>query len=69
VRTAPVTIGRNVWIGRGAVLLPGVTIGDHAVVAAGAIVTKDVPAAAVVAGNPARVVRDLGVIDDDWRRM
>lgn len=53
----PVRIGRNVWIGGGAILLPGVTIGDDAIVGAGAVVTRDVPAGATVAGNPARVLR------------
>lgn len=55
---APIRIGNHVWIGMRAVILKGVTIGDGAVVAAGAIVTKDVPAGAVVAGNPARVVKE-----------
>jgi maltose O-acetyltransferase len=50
-------IGRNVWIGGGAVVLAGVTIGDDAVVGAGSVVTRDVPARAVVAGSPARVIR------------
>ncbi len=53
----PTKIGRDVWIGANAVILGGVTIGDGAVVAAGAVVTKDVEAGAVVAGVPARVVR------------
>ena len=55
----PVIIGDNVWIGNRAIILPGVTIGEGAVVGAGSVVTRDVPARTVVAGNPARVVREL----------
>lgn len=54
---APIHIGKNVWIGANATVLPGVVIGDHAVIAAGAVVTKDVPANAVVGGIPAKVIR------------
>lgn len=54
-----VTIGQNVWIGSNATLLPGVTIGDNAVVAAGAVVTKDVPQDAVVAGVPAKFIKAI----------
>ena len=54
---APIHIGKRVWIGSNAAVLPGVTIGDGAVVAAGAVVTKDVPANAVVGGVPAKVIR------------
>ncbi len=57
-RSAPVTIGDRVWIGCRATVLKGVTIGDGAVVAACSVVTGDVPAGALVAGNPARVVRE-----------
>lgn len=53
----PVTIGADVWIGACAILLPGIRIADHAVVGAGAVVTKDVPEGAIVAGNPARVLK------------
>jgi maltose O-acetyltransferase len=55
----PITVGDNVWIGGGAIVLPGVTIGDNSVIGAGAVVTKDVPANVVAVGNPARPVRDL----------
>jgi acetyltransferase-like isoleucine patch superfamily enzyme len=58
--TAPVKICDNVWIGMNAVILKGVTIGQNSVVAAGAVVTKSVPANTVVAGNPAAVVKTLG---------
>lgn len=54
-----VTICDDAWIGAGAILLPNVTVGEQAIVAAGAIVTKDVPPRTVVAGNPARVLRSL----------
>lgn len=56
---APIVIGKNVWIGANATVLPGVTIGDNAVVAAGAVVTKDVPVNAVVGGVPARVIKKI----------
>lgn len=55
----PVVVGDNVWLGGGTILLPGVTIGRNAVVGAGAVVTRDVPANTVVAGNPARVIREI----------
>lgn len=53
----PITIGDGVWIGARAIVLPGVTIGEGAVVAAGAVVTKDIPAWAVVGGNPAKIIK------------
>lgn len=56
---APIIIGKNVWIGAGAIVVPGVTIGDNAVVAAGAVVTKDVQCDTVVMGVPAREVRKI----------
>ena len=59
IETRPVTIGDNVWIGMHAVILKGVEIGENSVVAAGAVVTKNVPANVVVAGNPANIVRQL----------
>jgi maltose O-acetyltransferase len=57
-RIAPVQIGSRVFVGARAIILPGVTIGDDAIVGAGSIVTRDVPAATVVAGNPARHIAD-----------
>lgn len=60
LKCRPVTIGEGAWIGAGACIMPGVTIGDHAVVAGGAVVTKDVPANAIVGGNPAKVIRYIG---------
>jgi maltose O-acetyltransferase len=51
----PVRIGRNVWIGAGAIILPGVSIGDDALIGAGSVVTRDVPPGATAFGNPARV--------------
>ena len=59
MKPSPIVIGRNVWIGANAIVLPGVTVGDNAVVAAASVVTKDVPANTIVVGSPARVVRDL----------
>ncbi|MCU1589884.1 MAG: acetyltransferase [Frankiales bacterium] len=68
VRVAAVQVGDNVWIGRGATILPGVTIGPNAVVAAGAVVTRDVDERTLVAGNPARAVRTFDV-PDGYRRQ
>jgi acetyltransferase-like isoleucine patch superfamily enzyme len=59
ISTNPVVIGDDVWIGANAVILPGVTIGRHCVVAAGAVVTKDVPDNTVVGGVPAKVLKTL----------
>lgn len=56
-QTAPVIIGDNVWIGGGAIILPGVTIGNNVVIGAGSIVTKDIPDDVVACGNPCRVIR------------
>jgi acetyltransferase-like isoleucine patch superfamily enzyme len=66
-RVAPVRLGANVWVGRSATILPGVTVGEHAVIAAGSIVTEDVPPKTLVAGAPARPIRTLD-IPDGWRR-
>lgn len=59
VSTNPVTIEDDVWVGANAVILPGVTIGEHCVVAAGAVVTKDVPPHSLVAGVPAKVIKNI----------
>lgn len=56
--TAPVTIGNNVWIGGGAIILPGVTIGDNVVIGAGSVVTRDLPSNVVAYGNPCRIARE-----------
>jgi acetyltransferase-like isoleucine patch superfamily enzyme len=66
-RVSPITIGRNVWIGRGAFILPGVMIGDHAVVAAASVVTKDVPPRTVVGGSPAHEISTFDA-EDSWVR-
>ena len=62
----PVHIGRNCWIGAGAIILPGVTIGDHTVVGAGNIVTKDLPSSIVAVGNPCHVLRPIGAHDREY---
>lgn len=61
-----VHIGKNVWIGAGAVVLPGITIGDNSVIGAGSIVTKDIPANVVAVGNPCRVMREIGKHDEEF---
>lgn len=53
----PITVGKNVWIGGGAILLPGISVGEDAIIGAGAVVTRDVTRGATVAGNPARPLR------------
>jgi acetyltransferase-like isoleucine patch superfamily enzyme len=62
---APIAIERNVWLGAGATVLQGVTVGSDAVVAAGAIVTRDVPPRTLVAGVPGQVLREIGADGDD----
>ncbi len=56
---SPITIGNNVWVGGGAIILPGVSIGDNVVIGAGSVVTKDIPANVIAAGNPCRVLREV----------
>lgn len=60
---APVHIGRNCWLGAGALVMPGVTIGENTVVGAGSVVTRDLPANVVAVGNPCRVLRSVGERD------
>ena len=61
-----ITIGDNVWIGGSVTILPGVTIGDNAVIGAGSVVTKDIPADVIAAGNPCRVIRKITEEDRDF---
>lgn len=63
---APVHIGRNCWIGAGAVIVPGVTIGDNVVIGAGSVVTKDIPSNVVAVGNPCHVLRPVGEHDREY---
>lgn len=67
VKRAPIRIGRNVWLANGCMILPGVEIGDHSVVGAGAVVTRSVPARSIVAGNPAAIVGNVEA-SGDWIR-
>lgn len=62
----PVHIGKNCWLGAGAIVLPGVTIGDNTVIGAGSVVTKDIPANVVAVGNPCKVLREIN--DEDRKR-
>jgi galactoside O-acetyltransferase len=62
----PVHIGKNCWIGAGALILPGVTIGDNTVIGAGSVVTKDIPANVVAVGNPCRVMREISDRDKEF---
>lgn len=55
----PVTIGSDVWVGGGAIICPGVSIGDRSIIAAGAVVTKDIPSDVLAGGNPARVIKSI----------
>lgn len=63
---APIHIGKNCWIGAGAILLPGVTIGENTVIGAGSIVTRDIPANVVAVGNPCRVLRPINEQDKQY---
>lgn len=61
-----VRIGRNCWIGAGAIILPGITIGDNVVVGAGSVVTKDLPSNVVAVGNPCKVLREVNEHDKEY---
>ena len=61
-----VHIGNNVWVGAGAILMPGVSIGDNTVIGAGSVVTKDIPSNVVAVGNPCRVLRPIGEKDQKY---
>ena len=61
-----VRIGSNVWIGSGAIILPGVTIGDNSIIGAGSVVTKDIPSNVIAFGNPAKVYRKITPEDDKY---
>ena len=61
---APVRIGKNCWIGAGALIMPGVTIGDNVVIGAGSVVTKDIPSGVVAVGNPCKILREVGERDN-----
>lgn len=63
---APIRIGKNCWLGAGAIVMPGVTIGDNVVIGAGSIVTKDIPSNVVAVGNPCRVMREIGEKDREF---
>lgn len=62
----PVTIGKNVWIGAGSVVLPGITIGDNSVIGAGSVVTKDIPSNVIAVGNPCKVLRPINEKDLEY---
>ncbi len=63
---APVHIGKNCWIGAGALILPGITIGDNVVVGAGSVVTKDLPSNVVAVGNPCKILREINERDKEY---
>lgn len=63
---APVHIGKNCWFGAGAIVLPGITVGDNVVVGAGSVVTKDLPPNVVAVGNPCRILREINEHDKEF---
>jgi len=69
VTTYPIVIGDESWIGANSVVLPGVIIGKHCIVAAGSIVTKTVPDYSVVAGNPAKIIKQFNKLSNKWEKI
>ena len=69
VQTERVVIGKNVWIGANSVILPGIKIGDYSVIGAGSTVVENVPAYSVVAGNPAKIIRQYDPETKQWKRI
>ena len=65
----PVRIGNNVWLGEQVCILPGVTVGDGAIVGANSVVTRDIPPNTIAAGNPARVIRMFDASNKNWRKI
>jgi len=63
---APIRIGKNCWIGAGAIILPGITIGDNVVIGAGSVVTKDIPSNVVAVGKPCKVLREVNERDKEF---
>lgn len=62
----PIHIGKNCWFGAGVIVVPGITIGDNVVIGAGSIVTKDIPSNVLAAGNPCRIIREIGEHDREY---
>ena len=62
----PVHIGKNCWLGAGAIVLPGITIGDNVVIGAGSVVTKDIPSNVVAVGNPCKILREINDHDKEY---
>ena len=69
VSTAPIVIEDETWVGANVVILAGVTVGKHCIIAAGSVVTKDVPAYSVAVGNPARVVKKYNHQTNSWNKI
>jgi len=69
VTTSPIIIEDESWIGANSVVLPGVTVGKHCIIAAGSIVTKTIPEYSVVAGNPARIIKQFNKMDNRWEKI